>query len=180
MIERRSLHPVLLVALATLLLLAARIAGAQQTNGANAASAALPLAPRAAISPVRIQPAEPIHRLPIALRAIPRGAVLTADDFEYRDTTSRITPDTVRIVPGWVARRTINQGEILHEPAIEPPAIVTANEPVQVEWMDHDVRLTVRGIAARSGALGERVPVRTELGKRVEGTVVAPGRVRID
>jgi len=57
---------------------------------------------------------------------------------------------------------------------------VTANEPVLVEWVDGNVSLTVHGTAARNGSIGERVPVRTELGKRIEGTVVAPGRVRID
>lgn len=176
MLDRRTLHPhpLLLVALATLLLVAARIAGAQQ----NASSETI--APRAVAPHARMEPAEPKHRLPVALRTIPRGTVLTADDFEYRDTTSRILPDTSVITPGWVTRRTITAGEILHEPAIEPPTIVTANEPVQLEWMDHNVRLTVRGIAARSGALGERVPVRTELGKRIEGTIVGPGRIRID
>lgn len=122
----------------------------------------------------------PTRRMPIALRTIPRGTVLGADDFEYRDTTTHLTPDTNQIVAGWITRRTINAGEILHAPAVEPPAVVTANSSVQVEWVDGNVRLTIRGVAARSGALGERVPVRTELGKRIEGTVVAPGRVRID
>jgi flagella basal body P-ring formation protein FlgA len=122
----------------------------------------------------------PTRRVPVALHTIARGAALTAGDFEYRDTTTRLTPDTNQIVAGWVTRRTINAGEILHAPAVEPPVLVNANSPVQVEWVDGNVRLTLRGVAARNASLGERVPVRTELGKRVEGTVVAAGRVRID
>jgi flagella basal body P-ring formation protein FlgA len=51
---------------------------------------------------------------------------------------------------------------------------------VDVEWADQNVSLTLRGIATRNAGLGERVPVRTGFGHRVDGTVIAPGRVRID
>jgi flagella basal body P-ring formation protein FlgA len=51
---------------------------------------------------------------------------------------------------------------------------------VNVEWADRNVMLTVRGVVTRNAALGERVTVRTELGHRVDATVIAPGRVRID
>jgi flagella basal body P-ring formation protein FlgA len=79
-----------------------------------------------------------------------------------------------------VTRRTIAAGEVLRSPAVEPPTVVNANSPVEVEWVDGNLTLTVEGIAARNASLGERVPVRTESGKRLEGTVVAPGRVRMD
>jgi flagella basal body P-ring formation protein FlgA len=126
---------------------------------------------------------EPKFRVAVATRTLARGTVLSADDFELRDTTGRFIstlPDTTPVVAGWVTRRTINAGEILRSPAVEPPAVVNANSPVLIEWVDGNVRLTVSGIAARDGALGERIPVRTDTGKRFEATVVAPGRVRID
>jgi flagella basal body P-ring formation protein FlgA len=156
MLTRRLWHPLFLVALAAALALTARLAGAQAET-----------APR---------------RVAVATRAIARGAVLTAGDFAVRDTVIRgaISTDTNTIAAGWVTRRSIAAGEILHAPAVEAPAVVLANSAVQVEFADHNVSLTVRGIAARSGALGERVPVRTELGKRIDAVVVAPGRVRID
>jgi flagella basal body P-ring formation protein FlgA len=160
MLPSRVINSLLTVLFLGWILLAARAAGAQ-TVAREVASA-------------------PSHRMPVALRTIVRGSVLTADDFEYRDTATRIEPDTAQIAPGWVTRRTINAGEILRAPAVEPPTIVSANSPVQVEFVDGNVRLTIRGIAARAGSLGDRVPVRTELGKRIEGTVVAPGRIRID
>jgi flagella basal body P-ring formation protein FlgA len=65
-------------------------------------------------------------------------------------------------------------------PAVERPAVVSANEPVDVEWADRNVMLTIRGVVTRSAALGERVTVRTDLGHRVDATVIGPGRVRID
>jgi flagella basal body P-ring formation protein FlgA len=49
-----------------------------------------------------------------------------------------------------------------------------------VEYTDAGITLTMRGIAARNGSLGDRVPVRVDSGKRLEGTVIAPGRIRID
>ena len=126
---------------------------------------------------------QPKQRIAVATRTLPRGTVLSASDFELRDTTMRMSatqPDTTPVVAGWVTRRTINAGEILREPAVEAPSVVSANSPVLIEWSDGNVSLTVHGIASRNGALGERIPVRSDLGKRFEATVVAPGRVRID
>lgn len=160
MLSSRLINSLLAVLFLGWILLAARAAGAQD------------VARQVAVAPT--------HRMPIALHTIVRGSVLTVDDFEYRDTTTHAPADTAEVAAGWVTRRTINAGEILRTPAVEPPTIITANTPVQLEFVDGGVRLTVRGIATRSGSLGDRITVRTELGKRVEGTVVAPGRVRID
>jgi len=119
-------------------------------------------------------------RAAIATRLLPRGTVLTSDDIVYRDTTVRGPIDTNRVAPGWVTRRLIGAGEVLRAPAVERPAMVSANEPVSVEWADRNVLLTIRGIVTRNAALGERVTVRTALGHRIDATVIAPGRVRID
>lgn len=157
MTVRRIVQPILVVALAALVLLSARLAGAQTSTA-------------------------PTVRVAVATRAIARGAVLSADDFTLRDTTARgfVSPlDSNVVAAGWVTRRSIAAGEILRAPAVEAPAVVTANSPVQVEFADKNVMLTIRGVAARNGAVGERVPVRTEHGKRIEATVVAPGRVKV-
>jgi flagella basal body P-ring formation protein FlgA len=129
---------------------------------------------------VRAVGAQQTRRLAVATHALARGAVLTANDFEFRDSTMRAPADSSRVAPGWTTRRTIAAGEILRSPAVEPPIVVSANQPVEVEWADRNVRLTIRGVAARNASVGERVAVRTDLGRRVEGTVVAAGRVRID
>ena len=160
MITRRSVHPLLLVALVALLLLSARMLAAQGT------------------------PAAPSKRIAVATHALPRGTWLAADDVDLRDTTARAMvgemPDTTPVMAGWVTRRAINAGELLRTPAVEAPAVVNANSPVQLEFADKNVTLTMRGTATQRGAVGERVQVRTEMGKRLEGTVVAAGRVRID
>lgn len=148
---------------------------------ANGARGGAPVGPPQ--QPMVVDAPAPKQRVAIAVRTLARGTVLSADDFMLRDTTMRMNPsepDTTAVVAGWVTRRTINAGEVLRSPAVEAPAVVNANSPVLIEWSDGNVSLTVHGIAARNGALGERIPVRSDLGKRFEATVVAPGRVRID
>jgi len=165
----RPKYPVLIGTLVALLALSASLSRASAQD---------------AIAPSRViaaaQNTAPTQRAAVATRLLPRGTVLTAADIEYRDTTVRGPIDTNVVAPGWVTRRLIGAGEILRMPAVERPALVSANQSVDVEFTDRNVTLTVRGVATRAASLGERIPVRTELGKRVEATVVAPGRVRID
>lgn len=150
--SRRLLHPLTLIAVAAILALSARLANAQAVK----------------------------VRVAVAAHALARGAVLTDSDIVLRDTTVRGAVEATPVAPGWITRRVINAGEVLRSPSVEPPVLVSANEPVEVEFRDGNVRLSIAGTAARDGSLGERVPVRTELGRRIEGTVVARGRVRID
>ena len=122
------------------------------------------------------------RRVAVATHQIARGATLSASDIELRDSTMRsgAAVDTNEVAPGWVTRRVINAGEIMRAPAVEPPTLVTANQPVAVEWVDQNIRLTLRGTATRNAAIGSRVTVRMESGRRIDGTVVGAGRVRID
>ncbi|MEO7085031.1 MAG: flagellar basal body P-ring formation chaperone FlgA [Gemmatimonadaceae bacterium] len=122
----------------------------------------------------------PVAHIAVAARALPRGTVISTNDIVYKDSTVRAAGDSSRVVAGWVTRRLIAAGEPLRAPAVEPPNIVAANQSVDVEWKDQNIELTLRGTASRAGALGDRVSVRTESGRRVEGIVVGPGRVRID
>lgn len=145
-------YPRLVVALVALLVLAAGVARAQQ-------------------------PAT--QRVAVASRTLPRGTVLTANDFVVRDSAMRGPLDTAQVGEGWVTRRIIGAGEVLRMPSIERPRLISANQQVQLEWRDNNVTLTLRGVATRSAALGERIAVRTDSGRRVEATVVAPGRLRL-
>lgn len=156
MSTRRLMHPLFFVMLIALCLLSARLLSAQTAT---------------------------TRRVAVATHALARGVTLTAEDFELRDTSAaRVigAADSTSVAIGWVTRRAINAGEVLRAPAVEAPSVVNANTPVEVEFADKNVTLTLRGVAARNGAVGERVPVRTESGRRLEGTVVAPGRVRVN
>jgi len=154
-VTHREIVPRLVVSLATLVLLSAHAVDAQLPRSA----------PR---------------RVAVATHAIARGAVITANDFAYRDSTMILASDTAHVESGWVSRRMIAAGEVLRAPAVEPPSLVAANQSVAVEWNDQNVRLTMRGIATRNASLGSRVNVRMDSGRRVEATVIGVGRVRID
>jgi len=135
----------------------------------------------AVLTAARASAQQTVHRrLAVATRPIARGAVLSLDDFEYRDTTVRTVADTFTVAPGWVTRRMIAAGEVLRVPAVEAPTVISANQAVELEYLSESVRLTLRGIAVRRAGVGERITVRTEQGRRMEGTVIGPGRVRID
>lgn len=120
------------------------------------------------------------NRIAFAAHAIPRGTVLAADDIEFRSATTAAATGRTEVSPGWVTRRMIAAGEVLRSPAVIAPQVVTANESVQVEWIDGNVRLTMRSVATRNAGVGDRVTVRTDSGKRMDALVIGPGRVRID
>lgn len=169
--RRPSLSPLLVAALFLLFAFSARVVQAQVTQ----------LASQETQSARSIAPSPGTRRVAVAAHALSRGEVLSADDIEFRDTTlTRAMSDTNQIVPGWVTRRAISAGEVLRSPAVEPPVVVGANQPVEIEWQDQNIRMIVHGTATRNASMGERVSVRTDTGRRIEATVVAPGRVRID
>ena len=121
-----------------------------------------------------------VTRVPVAARSLARGTVIATTDIIYKDSAVRAAGDSSRVAPGWVTRRMIAAGEVLRAPAVEPPNVVLANQSVDVEWKEENIALTLRGIVTRNAGVGDRVTVRTESGRRFEGIVVAPGRVRID
>jgi flagellar basal body P-ring formation protein FlgA len=121
--------------------------------------------------------------VPVAARALPRGAVLAPQDILY-PPSSDVAPaaaSTVSAVsPGWVTRRTIAEGEPLRPPAVSPPALVAVGAPVQLVWRDGPVELRLAGRALNAAAAGERVTVQVDGKRRFEGVAVAAGVVRLD
>lgn len=119
--------------------------------------------------------------VPIATRALARGATLTPADYDVAPTTVRLAlRDAAAGDSGWVTRRPIAAGEPLVEPAVGRPALVTAGQLVSLVAEHDAIRLSIRGTAATSGALGDRVWVRLEGGRRLRGVVTAPATVRAD
>lgn len=119
---------------------------------------------------------------PVAARPLPRGVALGEADLEYRAAVAWGDPveDAAEVEPGWVTRRAIGRGEVLRPPAVAPPPAVRAGETVRVVVRRGGVELTVPARALGSAAAGERVAVRTEAGRRLEGTAAGPGMVRLD
>ena len=129
-----------------------------------------------AVAPLGVE-----RTVPIASRALSRGATITKADFLVMTTTVRSALRTAAAAEsGWVTRRPIAQGEPLVEPAVGPPALVASGQPVTFVSDQGDVRISLRGTAASAGALGNLVWVRVDAGRRLRGVVTAPGTVHAD
>jgi flagella basal body P-ring formation protein FlgA len=78
--------------------------------------------------------------------------------------------------PGWEVRRALATGEPLARPAVAPPLLVTAGEPVRLVWAEGAVQVSVVGIALNRARQGELVRARVE-GRldRLVGTATAAG-----
>jgi flagella basal body P-ring formation protein FlgA len=117
----------------------------------------------------------------VAARRLERGRVLAADDIALEERVVWGPPrgDRTTALDGWVVQRVIERGDPLGRPAVRPPLAVASGSPVELRWQGGAVRLRLAGVAAGSGALGDQIYVRTESGKRMQGTIVAPGVVDV-
>lgn len=107
--------------------------------------------------------------LAVALRAIPRGAVLQAED---------VGGDAAASVLGLQAQRMIAAGEVLRTPAIAPAAVVRSGDSVSVRVEVDGVAVSRPGIALGTARAGQ--PVRVRLGQySLSGIAIAPGVVRL-
>jgi flagella basal body P-ring formation protein FlgA len=117
----------------------------------------------------------------VAAHDLERGLVLEPSDMDHRNAVRWGPPvrDAAMPVPGWETQRRIRAGEPLRPPAVEPPLAVHAGDAVHMEFVRGAVSVTTMAQAAGSARVGETVFIRTETGRRLSGTVVAPGRVRV-
>jgi flagella basal body P-ring formation protein FlgA len=110
---------------------------------------------------------------PGAARDLGRGVVLTPADISGPLTEAGVAP-------GWVTRRVMRAGEVLREPAVRPPMAVAAGDAVDLVWRGQGVEVRRSGVATGPAGIGERVTVRLDGRRRLDGTVEAPGLVRLN
>ena len=128
----------------------------------------------------------------VASHEIARGVILTPADIGYfpsavfRAAGGAQAPAVLELAAagdtlvGWMTRRLITVGEPLRAPAVMPPVLVKSGDVVDVVYESDGVSVTMRGKATRAAANGERVIVRMDNQRKLEGTVVGPGRVRVN
>jgi len=116
---------------------------------------------------------------PFARKGLARGDVLEPENMEYLPQLHWGPPDALPQLAeaGWVAQRRIEAGGHLTVPAVRPPQMVVSGRPVQLIWTSGSVKISLKGQAVGSAAMGERVFVRTEEGHRMSGIVTGPGTV---
>ena len=121
------------------------------------------------------------NRVPIAARDLIRGAILSSGDIKWADTTlsDGTIPTPTKVVPGWVARRMIRAGEILQEPGVAQPDLISAGDAVDVIYSTPGVVISVRGTAIGRGSKGDEVYVRLDNRRRLRGIIAGPNTVRV-
>jgi flagella basal body P-ring formation protein FlgA len=118
--------------------------------------------------------------VPVAARDLTRGQALAAADLAWRDTVLWGQRPGTAPEAGWVVKRRLAAGTVLAPPAVAPAAVVEAGRAVTLVWRGGGLEVTTRAVAAGTAALGERVAVRTESGRRLWGIAEGADRVRIE
>lgn len=128
---------------------------------------------------VRVRAGTEVER-PVAARDLERDVVLAEGDIAYRPTIEWGAPRPVTPVrPGWVTRRRIALGQALEEPAVGPPVVVRAGEPVRAVLTRGAITLALDAIALGNAAIGEKVAFRTDSGRRLVGIAAGPSLIHI-
>ena len=119
--------------------------------------------------------------LPVAAHEIPRGQMIGDADVTWADRVEWGPPGAKHVDPvGMQAQRRIPTGETLVEPTVLPGPWVESRDPVEVLFQKGRVTIALRGTALGDGRPGERVHVRLEDGRRVQGRAIGPGRVSLE
>jgi flagella basal body P-ring formation protein FlgA len=120
-------------------------------------------------------------RIPVAARDIMRGTILSSSDIKWADTTlsDGSVPEAASVSPGWIARRVIHVGEILREPGVVKPDLISAGDVVDVVYSTPGVAIKMRGTAIGRGHKGDEVYVKLDNRRRLRGIIAGPHTVRV-
>ena len=118
-------------------------------------------------------------------RAVPRGAILSADDLsEVEVEATRLPEDAIRdpaFAVGHRTRRALRAGAILRSAQVEIPPVVSRGDPVDLVYRRGPLSIRMRGRARQDGRLGERIRVQTAASRRdLVGRVAANGSLVVE
>ncbi|MEM7416465.1 MAG: flagellar basal body P-ring formation chaperone FlgA [Gemmatimonadota bacterium] len=117
--------------------------------------------------------------VPVAARALPRGESVMSDDVDTRPETVWGPPVRLLNPVGMVTQRMVSEGEVLVEPTVRAPLLVSGGQSVEAVYTHPGVSVTMRGEALGRARLGDVVLVRLASGMRMQGRAIAPGRVEL-
>jgi flagella basal body P-ring formation protein FlgA len=123
-----------------------------------------------------------MRTVPVAARDLSAPGRLAASDLrrEARVLWGAPASGDLEVAPGWEIRRPIAAGEVLAPPAVAPPALVVAGQPITLRWRRGAVEVTLPGTALHAAREGEtaRATVAGRPG-RLEGRVTGPGTITL-
>ena len=120
--------------------------------------------------------------LPVLARAIEKGEIVNATDFEFAERPAGearfvLSPDEAA---GKEAVRPLRAGVPVRSVDLIRPQIVRRGEPVTIAVRNGALAITAQGRALSNGARGDTVRVvSTATNRTLDGVVDAPGVVRI-
>jgi flagella basal body P-ring formation protein FlgA len=119
----------------------------------------------------------------LARRNLAAGEMLTAPDLDVRTQASTSLPmdfigDPAQAI-GLTVRRAVPAGSLLSAGALEQPLLVERGAIVTLVSRSGTVRVKSEGVALGTARLKQRVRVRSQSGRIVEGVVEASGEVRV-
>ncbi|MET0790460.1 MAG: flagellar basal body P-ring formation chaperone FlgA [Polyangiaceae bacterium] len=119
----------------------------------------------------------------VARRALAAGEVLTAADLDTHTQASTSLPyDYLSDIEGAVGltlRRSVPAGALLVPAALVHPELVARGALVTLVSGAGPIRVRSSGVALEAGRVKQRVKVRSESGRVIEGVVEASGEVRV-
>jgi flagella basal body P-ring formation protein FlgA len=119
----------------------------------------------------------------VTRRSVQAGEILSGEDFAATQRPSTALPleyltDAAQAV-GLTVRRTIPAGTVLAPGVLDFPQLVDRGSLVTLISSGGPVFVKSEGVALEPGRLKQRVRVRSQSGRVIEGTVEARGRVRV-
>jgi flagellar basal body P-ring formation protein FlgA len=119
----------------------------------------------------------------VASSSVQRGHVLGPDDLRLERRPSSAVPyqylTSLDEALGYTVRRTLPSGSVVAPASLEKPEAVRRGAPVTLVTGRAGVTVHGEGVALESAGLGDRIRVRTPVGRVIEGTVEADSRVRV-
>lgn len=111
------------------------------------------------------------------------GQVIAADDLEARSQSAATLPydyvtDAASVV-GLTARRALPAGTVLAATTLDRPTLVARGAIVTLISGAGPIQVKSNGVALEPGRVRERVRVRSDSGRVVEGIVESTGEVRV-
>ncbi len=119
----------------------------------------------------------------IAARAIPKGAVIRAEDVSlapYDGASADLFVSSISDVVGEVARHAIAPGVSLRRASVRKQYLVRRGDTVEVIVTRGGLSVTLKAKALGSGGAGEPVRVRNSRSRRIiDATVTSAGRAEV-
>jgi flagella basal body P-ring formation protein FlgA len=121
--------------------------------------------------------------VPVAAHALAAGTTLAPGDVRSESRIQWGAPlaEAGYADAGWEVRRPIAPGQPLVAPAVAPPELIAAGQPITVRWKRGDVEVLLTGTALHAARAGEmaRVTVDGRPG-RLQGRVTGPGTITVE